>query len=236
MINFFISLGIFLGSHFISSVPRIRNFFIRLLGERKYLILYSLVSLVTLYWLFHTAINAASYLFIWPKVYWTYWVPNIIMPFAFIIFVMGINTPNPLSILSKRSPFDPQKPKGIVAITRHPVLWSMTLWAFSHLFPNGSLTLVIVFSVFMVFSIMGMHLVDHRLQRDLGGNAWKKLSRNTSIIPFAALFRSRQKDIWSENDIYNVIIGLGVYYLFLNLHEYFLGIHPLRLILSDLWK
>ncbi len=232
MVYFFIALGVFLGSHLISSIPTCRSFFITLLGEKIYLILYSVLSIGTLWWLFHTAINASFDWILWPKAIWAYWVPNIVMPVVFILFIMGINTPNPLSILCKKSPFDPDKPRGIVAITRHPILWSMFLWSLSHVFPNGSVSLVIVFSFFAVFSLLGMKLVDLRLQRTLGEDDWEKLSHNTSIIPFAAYKRRSIRNPWTQDDLYSVIVGLGVYYGALHLHQYILGVNPLHLIRS----
>ncbi|MCX7338427.1 MAG: NnrU family protein [Alphaproteobacteria bacterium] len=231
MIWFFIALGVFLGSHLISSVPQCRSFFISLLGERVYLVFYSILSLVTLWWVFHTARNTSMDFILWPKVYWTYWVTNITMPLVCVLVSLGINTPNSLSILCKQRPFDPGKPRGIVSITRHPILWALFLWSFSHIFPNGCLSLVIVFGIFALFSILGMKLVDLRLQKLLGQEHWETLSKNTSILPFCAVLRSRQGMNWQQDDLYSVIVGLGIYYLVLNLHEYIIGVNPLQFIL-----
>ncbi|MEI7494585.1 MAG: NnrU family protein [Alphaproteobacteria bacterium] len=229
MICFFIALGVFLGSHLMSSC---RSFFINLVGEKIYLVFYSIVSIGTLWWLFFTAIEASSDYILWQKSTWAYWVPNVTMPFVFILFVLGINTPNPLSILCKRCPFDQNNPSGIIAITRHPILWAMFIWSLSHIFPNGSLSLVITFSVFALFSLMGMKLVDLRLQKSLGKDAWIELSKNTSIFPFAALIHSHRCVRWNENDFYSVIVGLGLYYGSLHLHQYFFDVNPFHLIES----
>lgn len=228
MFHFFVALLLFLGSHLVSSVPQFRSFFIKLLSERCYLIIYSILSMITLWWLFHTAIKASTDFILWPKFYWAYWIPNVTMPFVCILISLGINTPNSLSILCKRRFFDPEQPKGIVAITRHPILWAMFLWSLSHIFPNGSLSLVIVFSVFALFSLFGMKLVDFRLQKSLGKAHWDSLSKNTSILPFYGQIRSHKHMNWTQDDWYSVIIGLGIYYLFLNLHEYVIGVHPLQ--------
>ncbi len=232
MVEFFVALSVFLGSHLISSMPSCRSLLVKTLGEKIYLIFYSALSIILLWWLFRAALNASLDLMLWSKSTWTYWVPNITMPFVFIIVTMGISTPNALSILCKRQPFDADKPRGIVAITRHPILWAMFLWAVSHMFPNGSLSLVIVFGTFMLFSLFGMKLVDLRMQRALGAEEWQELSRNTSIVPFVALARSTKWNIFTKNDLYRVIIGLALYYVSLYLHQYILGVNPIQLITS----
>lgn len=235
MAGFFAAVGIFFATHFISSVPSCRAFFVTLLGEKAYLALYSLLSIVTLWLLFYAAIAASDTWIIWPKMIWAYLVPNIIMPFVFVLSVMGIMTPNPLSILCKSANFNPSKPTGIVAITRHPILWAMFLWSVSHIFPNGSASLIITFSFFAAFSLIGMKLVDLRMKRTLGQGEWEKLSNNTSIIPFKALIRRQVRfaNLWTKNDFYSVIIGLSAYYGALHLHEYILGVNPLGLIISS---
>ncbi|MBP9792342.1 MAG: hypothetical protein KBC27_03930, partial [Rickettsiales bacterium] len=187
-------------------------------------------SIILLWWLFHAALNVSLDFILWPKSTWAYWVPNITMPFVFIILTMGISTPNALSILCKQSPFNADKPLGIVAITRHPILWAMFLWAASHIFPNGSLSLVIVFSICMLFSLFGMKLIDLRMQKSLGKDVWKELSRNTSIIPFGALTKSTIWSIFTRDDLYRVIIGLILYYASLHFHQYILGVNPVHLI------
>jgi hypothetical protein len=44
------------------------------------------------------------------------WVPNTVMPLAFILLVAGMVTPNPLSIIAPKKPFDPGCPGLVVAI------------------------------------------------------------------------------------------------------------------------
>lgn len=185
MIEFWLSLAIFLGSHMAISRTRLKPFLISKIGKTGYLLSYSALSLILLGWLIIAAQNAPR-IQLWPWDHWLYWIPNILMPFAFIFLVAGFTVPNPLSISSRAEGFDPEKPGLIVATTRHPVLWGFLLWSLSHIIPNGEYPLVLMFMIFTLFSIAGMSLLDFKRKREMTESIWLQYSRYTNPVLFCS--------------------------------------------------
>lgn len=226
MLEFWIALIVFIGSHGITARPKLRQKLTRLLGEKTYLILYSLLSLGLLSWLIMAAIDAPRTP-LWPWVHGFYWLPNILMPFAFILLVSGFTVPNPLSIAPRDHGFDPARPPLTVAITRHPVMWGFFLWAISHLLPNGEFPLAFMFALFALFAWGGTHMIDKKRRRLCGDDKWQVLARNTSSVPLAnaALWKGHFKI--QKSDISGFVIGLILYAGFFHGHQSLFGIMPL---------
>lgn len=225
MLEFWLSLAVFLGSHMAISRSRLKPFLISKIGKKCYLIAYSALSVILLGWLIVAAQNAPR-IQLWPWEHWLYWIPNILMPFAFILLVAGFIVPNPLSISSRTEGFDPEKPGLIISITRHPVLWGFLLWALSHLIPNGEYPLAMMFAVFVVFSIIGMILLDHKKRKDLGDGKWFEYARLTSaMLCFSQSFLSGKFKI-TKQDVTGIILGLLIYIVFYSLHGNLFGISP----------
>ena len=82
-------------------------------------------------------------------------------------------------------------------ITRHPVLWSFLLWAWSHIPANGDLVSLIMFGGFGLLALAGFWLVDSRARQRMGIDRWEELARMTSIVPFAAAAAGRARFGWS---------------------------------------
>lgn len=101
MTIFWIALIAFLVSHGIFARTLLRSFLVRHLGEKVYLILYSLLSLILLAWSIKVAIKTPQTP-LWPWKHELYWIPNIFMPFVFIFIAAGFIVPNPfISYTSK---------------------------------------------------------------------------------------------------------------------------------------
>ena len=140
----------------------------------------------------------------------------------------AIFQPNPLSITFSRRSFNREKP-GIVAITRHPVLWSFGLWAASHIPPNGDLVSLILFGLLAMFAFLGMARMDKKMREKLGDRHWQQLAADTSILPFAAILAGRAK--WPMDRAFNLtfLTGILLYALFLlYAHHRLFGVAPLE--------
>jgi uncharacterized membrane protein len=148
------------------------------------------------------------------------------MPIVCLLLAFALGSPNPLSFGGSRSDrFDPGNP-GIVGIVRHPLLWALALWAGSHIMPNGDLAHVLLFSTFTALALIGMQIIDRRMQRKLGHRQWQHLARSTSNIPFraatAGLFKSRSM----HNAALCILSALLIYLVFLIFHETVVGVSP----------
>lgn len=173
MIEFLLALLAFLAAHSIPARPAIRSRFVAVLGERPYIVLYSLLSIGLLAWLISAAVRAPTIL-LWPTNLFTYQLALAFMLPASWLLIGGLLTPNPLSISFSRTGFDPTRP-GLVGVTRHPVLWGFALWTLLHTIANGDLISLIMFGGLLIFSLAGMRLLDRRRRRQLGEGGWRRL-------------------------------------------------------------
>lgn len=224
MIEFLAALGLFLLSHSIPARPRVRARLAQLLGERGYVIGYSLLSIALLVWLISAA-SRAPYIPLWDTTLGQYYAPITAMLPAFVLLASGLFCPNPLSISFSRAAFDPERP-GIVAITRHPVLWAFALWGFAHVVPNGNLVSLIMFGGFGLFSISAMPLIDRRKRRAMGAE-WERLAGPTSIVPFAAMLAGRTRMRWNGGQLLaTLLFGTALYVGMLWAHPWLFGPDP----------
>ena len=87
-LSLFIAGVAFCGSHVLLSSTRLRGALRDQLGERGFLAVYSLTSLVIFAW-FVAAYSAAPTIGLWPRQRWTALVPVLVMPLATILLVAG---------------------------------------------------------------------------------------------------------------------------------------------------
>jgi uncharacterized membrane protein len=229
MTQFAIAYSLFMIAHVIPAAPGVRGSAIRRLGRGAYLALYSILSIGLLAWLVAAALSAPTTM-LWPTTPTLALVAVVVMPFASILVVGGLLSPNPLSISWRRRGFDPERP-GIVAITRHPVLWGFLLWTLVHVAANGNLVAVALFGGLAAYAVAGFALADAGARRRLGGEAWATLARSTSVIPFAAVVAGRARLRADGGMIGAVLLGLALYLVFIGGgHQWLIGRDPLALL------
>lgn len=214
--EFAAALGVFLISHMVPVRPPVRPWLVRHLGLRAYLTGYSLVSLALLVWLF-AAVARAPFVAVLPPLIW---VPLVVMPLVCALIVAGLSAANPLSFGGMgRGPYDPERP-GMLAVTRHPLLLAVTLWALAHLLANGDLAHVILFGLFAAFAWLGMAGIDARRRRTMGVDEWQRLAGNTSRLSLRALRHVRPR-------VWQVAATAALYGALLVLHGPVIGVSPL---------
>lgn len=199
----------FCGSHVLLSSTRLRGSLRDQLGERGFLAVYSLTSLVIFAW-FVAAYAGAPTITLWPRQEWTALVPVVVMPFATILLVAGYTTRNPTAVGMERSARADDPAPGILRITRHPVLWAIGLWATSHVIANGDLSSLLFFGALAVLALGGTVLIDRKKQLALGSN-WPRLAEVTSNLPFAALVARRTGLRWRDIGLLRITAGLLLY-------------------------
>lgn len=221
------ALAAFLLTHAVPARPLIRSRLVAWAGLRAYLIGYSALSILVLGWLIAAAASA-PYLELWPREDWQTLVPIAAMPFASVLAVFALTSPNPLSFGPRLSaPFDPARP-GVAGLVRHPLLWATLVWSVAHVVPNGDLSHVVMFGLFAMLSVGGMVMLDRRKQRSLGIAAWRRLAGKTSNLPLASLARGWRPTLTSGGAL-RFVGGIAVYAGLLATHGLFTGIPLLPL-------
>ena len=189
-IDLALAFAFFLVSHAVPTQPPVRRALAGHMGERAYLLAYSLVSIFALGVLIEAA-RRAPFVELWAVQDWQMCVPQFGMLFVCLLIAFAIAAPNPLSFGGAApETFDPARP-GIAGVTRHPLLVALVLWSLSHLVPNGDLAHVLVFGSFAGFALAGMLMIDRRRKKQWGETEWGRLAAKTSLVPFAALLSGR---------------------------------------------
>ncbi len=91
------SLVAFLVTHSVPAVRPVRERCVSAVGERMYLIVYSVISVAVIVWMLRAAIEA-PYVELWPMTPVTMWAAALLMFAATALLVFGVTTPNTLSI------------------------------------------------------------------------------------------------------------------------------------------
>jgi uncharacterized membrane protein len=176
-------------SHFVPPAPGNRARIVARTGEGAYMGLYSLVSVAAIVWLC-LAWAAAPVVPLWEAGILR-WVPAVVLPFALILFVAAYTTRNPTSV-GQGASLLPENARGVLRITRNPLLWAVTAWALSHLVANGDLASVLFFGTFAMLAGLGTVLLERKIALREGAR-WDAFAAVTSNVPFAAILQGRQR-------------------------------------------
>jgi uncharacterized membrane protein len=143
------------------------------------------------------------------------------MPFVCVLLALGIGIPNPFSIGGAGSArFDPARP-GVLALTRHPVLAAIVLWAGAHVPPNGDIATASLFGAFAAMGVLGMRALDARRRRAWGEARWRRMTQATGT------WRIGGSGLTGASIVMRAALGLGGWLLLLVLHPILFGASPL---------
>lgn len=180
------------GSHFLLSHP-LRALITRRTGERAFLGLYSLVALACLWWMAR-AFRAAPAADL-PGSGAGGWILASALTIVALVLVLGSLRGNPAMPDPAHQVAIPRRPKGVFAVTRHPMLWGFALWAVAHLLLAWSLRTTIVAMAILLLSLLGAHLQDWKKERLLG-SAWDDWEAKTSYWPRLWLLPRAGPALW----------------------------------------
>ncbi|MBX7193338.1 MAG: hypothetical protein K1X94_14890 [Sandaracinaceae bacterium] len=219
-------LGLFLfvfGHLALSSAP-LRGPIVARIGEKGFSGLYSLVAFAGV-GLVVWGYPLASYYLIFEPPTWTRWIPNLIVPIAFVLMVAGFTTPGPTSV--GQADRAGAGPRGIHRITRHPALWGFALWGLAHVPPNADLKSSLLFLGVAFLAFAGMVHIDLRRAARPDDHAWEQYEKQTSVFPFVAIAAGRTSLVWKEIGIWRVLAGLLAWAAMLHLHRLVIGVSAL---------
>jgi uncharacterized membrane protein len=218
------AVTLFVASHVILSLPRLRDPLVARLGENTFRGLYSGIALALLVWVAF-AYRDAPIIDLWYPPIGLMHLSLLIMPLASILLVAGLTTPNPSAIGGGHSDIN-GGPVGILKITRHPVMWAVVLWGFAHLLANGDAASLILFGGITFLALIGAVAQDAKKRRQLGTD-WQAFAHQTSFLPLAALLGKRTRLSFGEIGWWRIALGIGLFALLLWLHPWLFGVNPL---------
>ena len=200
----------------------LRDAVVRRIGAGAFRGVFSLLSVASLVFLVQ-AWHAAPSILLWVAPDWLRWLLVFAMLPAFILLVASVSGPNPTMIGPQEGGAQP--PRGVIRVTRHPMLWSFAIWAAVHIIGNGDSAAVVFFGAILVTALAGMPSIDAKLaRRDMG--SWQALSGATSIVPFAAIAQRRNRLVPNEIGWLTPAIAVAVWIVMLLVHPWLFGVPP----------
>jgi uncharacterized membrane protein len=214
---------VWLGIHFGIAGTGLRGMLVRRIGEGPFLGLFSLLSILAIVFLVR-AWSTAGTTKLWNAPDWLRWLLAAVMLVAFVLFVASVSRRNPTMIGGETAP----PPRGIQRVTRHPMLWSFALWAAVHIVGNGDSAAIVFFGAFLVTALAGLPSIDAKLARR-DPATFQALTAATSIVPFAAIARRRNRFVAREIGWPTLLIGVVAWAVLLYLHPWLFRAAPVAM-------
>jgi uncharacterized membrane protein len=105
--------------------------------------------------------------------------------------------------------------RGMIRITRHPIMWGIMLWAAAHILARGDLKSLIFFGSLLALSAIGTVLMDARKKSNPD---WPRFAAVSSNLPFVAIAQGRNRIVWREIGWLRPAAGLAAFLLVLPIH------------------
>jgi uncharacterized membrane protein len=209
MTNLVLATAAFLATHFVTSTP-LRPVLVNKLGEWPYRGVYSLIALITLGWMIW-AYARAPLEPLWGAIRE---IPFVLMPIAFILLACGYWR-NPTMVGADKLLKSEDPARGMIRVTRHPIMWGIMLWAAAHMVARGDAKSLVFFGGFLVLAAVGTLAMDARKKAHPD---WPRFAAVTSHIPFVAIAQGRNRIVWGEIGWLRPAIGLAVFFAVLLVH------------------
>jgi uncharacterized membrane protein len=223
MVNLIAAAAFFLAIHFGVSGTRLRDRLVRVVGDKPFLGLFALASIIGLIWL-GRAYSHAPHVSLWGQLLALKPVAMPLLLIAFLFIVIGIATPSPTKVGMESRLTREVQVRGMTRITRHPFLWGTALWALEHFIINGDAASSILFGSLLVLAVGGTSSIDAKRRRAFG-DRWEQFARQTSNVPFAAIFAGRNQlaPALREIGVVRPLIAIAVFAALFVLHGRLFG-------------
>ena len=208
-------MDLFAVRHVVLPILPLRSALIGVLGVQPYLAFYSVLSVGLLAGVI-MAYKAA------PKV--DLFEPNTAMRHASLtlmlmssfLTVARIALRNPSLVPAEKLGWRPEA-KGVIKITRHPLMWGIALWGFSHALANVHAAALAMFGGMAALAVAGALHIDFR-KREILGDTWPDFEKQTSFIPLAAIAMGRVRMKKGEIFWWPPLLAIAVYVGLLTAH------------------
>ena len=183
LVNLIAASLAFVGTHFAMSHP-LRGPMVGALGEKGFAGVYSLISLATFGWMIWAFRQVPPYgMNLWSGYDEVSWTLASLLTLVALVLFLGSLRGNPAFPGAVVHPEGAQaNPRGVFAVTRHPMMWGFALWSLAHIMiaPTGR-TLVLGLAIGFL-ALVGAHMQD-RKKRELMGERWADWQARTHFWP-----------------------------------------------------
>jgi uncharacterized membrane protein len=202
----------------------LREVLARPMGEQGFRGLFSALSIAVFAGLVYAFLHAPRSA-LWVAPVGLRWLLAVLMLPALFLFLGSLATVslNPADAGTRR-----EQARGILRITRHPMMCAFSLWAFIHLAGTGELSALLFFGAFLLTAAVGMPSIDAKFARR-DPLRWQRMAAETSILPGGAILAGRNRLVWEEIGWILPLASLVLWAALLLLHRRFFGVAPLPL-------
>ena len=209
------------------SGTRLRDRIVAAIGEKPFRGLFVLVSFGLLAWLGGSYGAAGPVQVLWHAPRWLVVLMMLLMLPALHLFVAALSIPNPTSVAGARALDAPTPARGLLRVTRHPMLWAFALWGLVHLVVLGTLSAVVLTGAIIATALAGMPSLDAKYARRRP-DRWPAFAAVTSRVPFVAIAQGRNHLVWSEIGWWRPLLAIVLWVALIALHPWAFGVDPAR--------
>ncbi len=141
-----------------------------------------------------------------------------LMLLALPLLFLSLAQPSPAAMVPGKV-----EARGVLRITRHPMNMAFALFGAAHLIATGVLGDVVFFGQFLVLGVLGAYHQDARKRR-AKGEVYREFARQTSVLPFAAVIRGRNRLEPGELAFPMLALGVVAYILLAVFHGRLFGV------------
>ena len=153
------------------------------LGERGFQIVYSIVAIATFVMIVQAYRGMPPEPPLWAVDDPLWILASLLVLIASILFI-GSLIGNPALPAPNAAAAARAEPRGVFAITRHPMMWGFALWAAVHLTVLAAPKAMVFDGAILVLALFGAAGQDRKKAAHMG-EAWHEWTAQTAFIPFS---------------------------------------------------
>lgn len=194
----------FVGLHILMSHPW-RAALLARLGEKGFMGLYTLASFATLGWtiLAFRAVGPGG-VPLWDGTGEATWIIASLLTLLGLTLLLGSLHANPALPQVPGEKIAAARATGVFAVTRHPMMWGIALWALAHMLVAPTPRVIVLMLAMAVLALGGSAMQDRKKAQWLGA-AWESWSAQTSYWPRLAGLAQISPLLWGIG----IVVWLG---------------------------
>lgn len=220
LIQLAIATIVFVAAHFAMSGP-LRQPLAKALGSQGFLLLYSVVSVATLAWAIIAFDRVEADFALWNGMAALPWALASLLTITALTLLIPSFVRNPALAGKSAAGVGTWVPTGVFRVTRHPMMWGISLWALGHIIAAPTLRILILMSGLILLALLGSHFQDIRKvtqnkrefspwqRRTTFWPQWRELAglRTLWLIAFLAWFIAT----WIHYHLFGIPAGLWLW-------------------------
>lgn len=214
---------LFAGTHIGLATRPVRTFLVSRLGQLGFSFVFSAIAAVTfplfINYYANVRFDGAAGLDLARFVLFRYAAIGAIM--GGIVLMSASLWSFPASAMALVDP-RPLAPRGMERITRHPFFVGVALLGITHALLATRLVGMVAFGGFAILAIAGAMHQDRKLLAELG-SPYRDYLAATSLVPFAAIARGRQRIVWGEMPLFGLVVGVALAFALRSVHASIMG-------------